>query len=150
MARSSEPEMLYDLNTEIRKAFTDLRNHSDREIGDLGLTTSMRAVLEDLHSGGMQTVPDIARGKNVSRQHIQQLADALVQDGFAVFQDNPGHKRSKLRAMTAKGAEAYAEIRGREMRALAEAGRSIDPDEVKASIATLRTFRRLLGESPVD
>lgn len=146
----SDPEMLYSLIVEIRKAFNDLKNYSDREIGDLGLTTAMRAVLEDLDSGGAQTVPEIARGKNVTRQHIQQLADALVDGGFAEFRDNPAHRRSKLLVMSEKGAAAFSEIRKREGRALMQACESIEDTQLKSSIATLRTLRRLLGERPVE
>ena len=150
MPTPSDPDMLYSLIVEIRKAFNDLKNHSDQEIGDLGLTTSMRAVLEDLDTGGVQTVPEIARGQNVTRQHIQQLADSLVAGGFVVYRDNPAHRRSKLLAMTQKGAATFREIRVRERRALSEACRSIDSTQLKSSIATLRMLRHLLGKRPVE
>src|SRR5690348_8726939 len=44
---------------------------------DVGVTAAMRAVLEALHERGAQTVPQIARSKKVTRQHIQALADKL-------------------------------------------------------------------------
>ncbi|WP_246043950.1 MarR family winged helix-turn-helix transcriptional regulator [Ruegeria sediminis] len=84
----------------------------------------MRAVLQALILKAPQTVPDIARAKGVSRQHVQKNMNALLEKGLVQAQDNPDHKRSGLYLPTPAGQELFAEIQAREdapMAALAEA-----------------------------
>jgi DNA-binding MarR family transcriptional regulator len=57
------------------------------------------------------TVPQVARAWWLSRQSVQRVADMLVKEGFAVFEDNPGHHRSKLLRITRQGHSALHTIR---------------------------------------
>lgn len=151
MTRSADPDQLYALITEIRKAFGELRTFSDGQIMDLGMTAAMRAVLEDLDKHGAQTVPDIARRKGRTRQHIQQLADALVKAGFAEFRDNPAHRRSRLLAQTKRGREVFSEIRRRERESLGQAAKHLDGSRIEATTDFLRELRKdLAGQTDRD
>jgi DNA-binding MarR family transcriptional regulator len=49
------------------------------------------------------TVAQVARTLHLARQGVQRLADVLVRDGLAVYQDNPAHRRAKLVRMTPQG-----------------------------------------------
>jgi DNA-binding MarR family transcriptional regulator len=60
-------------------------------------------LLRSLKLEGAQTVPQLARSRSVSRQHIQKLANEMLQDGVIELVDNPAHKRSKLLHLTPKG-----------------------------------------------
>ena len=68
----------------------------------------------DAVAGGAMTVPQIAKLKGVTRQHIQLLADALVAAGLAAVKENPAHRRSSLIALTEKGKRVFAKMRARE------------------------------------
>jgi DNA-binding MarR family transcriptional regulator len=57
------------------------------------------------------TVPQVARAWWLSRQSVQRVADVLVEEGFAVYEDNPGHRRSKLLRITSRGRSALRTIR---------------------------------------
>lgn len=59
------------------------------------------------------TVSHVARAMGLTRQSVQQVADALERDGFVVYRDNPHHKRAKLIALTNSGAKALAEVEAR-------------------------------------
>ncbi len=124
----------------VRSTFQHLKTLADAMHDDLGLTASMRAVLEYLVERGEETVPQIARSKNVTRQHIQQLADALVAAGFAEFIDNPSHKRSQFLRATAKGRSVFETARGREAKVLARIARTFDPEELDGTIITLKAL----------
>src|SRR5215475_810644 len=49
------------------------------------------------------TVAQVARILHLARQGVQRLADLLVRDGLAVYQDNPAHRRAKLLRITPHG-----------------------------------------------
>jgi len=46
----------------------------------------------------------------LSRQSVQRLADALVEDGLCSFLENPEHQRAKLLAPTKQGRNAIEQI----------------------------------------
>jgi hypothetical protein len=64
------------ITMEVRHLFQVLKALADSVHKDAGLTASTRAVMESL-ADRPRTVPDIARSKSVTRQHIQLLVDEL-------------------------------------------------------------------------
>ena len=110
-------------------------------------TLGMRGVLEYLLRNGSTTVPDIARSRSVTRQHIQILANDLLEQGLVVFEDNPLHKRSSIVTITKDGQRAIQRMRKRESQ-LYEATRfGINRDELKAAANTLKHVRDALKET---
>ena len=85
---------------------------------ELGMTSAARAVLELILLRGPSTVPDMARSRGVSRQHIQQQVDSLFERGFAQRLDNPAHRRSPMIALTDKGRALIQNMRADELNAL--------------------------------
>ncbi|MGR6967266.1 MarR family winged helix-turn-helix transcriptional regulator [Geodermatophilus sp. URMC 61] len=57
-------------------------------------------------------VAEIARrvGLGLARQSVQRVADVLVERGWAVYRDNPGHRRAKLLEPTAPGRSALRRL----------------------------------------
>jgi DNA-binding MarR family transcriptional regulator len=74
-----------------------------------GQTLARWLVLETIDAAPA-TVAQIARTMHLARQSVQRLADVLVRDGFAVYQDNPAHRRAKLLAITPRGRSALRTI----------------------------------------
>ena len=144
-ATDIDATLVEQLMWQIRRAFQDMARLGDRLHADLGLTAAKRTVLEALHHGGAQTVPAIARARNVSRQHIQQLADALVADGFAAFTENPAHRRSQLLSMTPKGSAAFSALRAREAAPVSEVAAALPAAQLKTCCETLIQFRDALA-----
>jgi DNA-binding MarR family transcriptional regulator len=56
------------------------------------------------------TVSDIARRLGLTRQAVQRLADLLVGDGLAAYENNPRHRRAKLLRITPTGLRRLREI----------------------------------------
>ena len=52
------------------------------------------------------TVAQIARTLLLARQGVQRLADVLVRDGLAAYEDNPAHRRAKLLRITPSRSDA--------------------------------------------
>lgn len=125
----------------VRRCFWLLGVVSDEMIADLGLTASLRAVLEHLNEFGPQTVPQIAREKAVRRQSIQALVNRLHELGLVSVRDNPIHHRSVLVAMTPEGKAVFRKIQARENPLLAELAESLDASDVKTTAETLASLR---------
>lgn len=138
---------LYELIVEIRRNFNYLRAFAEAMHADLSVTASMRAVMETIFDQGPQPVPEIARRKGVSRQHIQVNVDALCGKGLAILRDNPAHKRSPLVTLSEKGRSAFENIRAREALALEALAEGLPEKEVQAALKLLRTLRQRLEQS---
>jgi len=148
----TKTDKMVALTRAVRAAFNRLKALTDDLHGDLRITTAMRAVMETLSESGPVTVPQIARAKGVTRQHIQLLADALVKAGLAAVKDNPAHKRSSLIALTEKGKRAFAKMHAREAPVVQEMAWEFDERELERAIAVLerlaaRIDERLKGEA---
>ena len=111
------------------------------------LTAGLRGVLLGLEQGGPQTVPQMARLRPTSRQHIQVLVNRLRRLGLVLLEENPDHLRSRLVRLTADGERTVALIREREARLLALAAVPLGAAEVGSAAATLRAVRAALTES---
>ena len=61
-------------------------------------------------SGELLTVPQVARRLGVSRQNVQRIADLLVSENWASFEENPDHRGSPHLVLNKRGQAALAEI----------------------------------------
>lgn len=124
----------------VRRLFHVLSGTADRAHADLGITASMRTVLETLHERGPRTVPQVAREQGVSRQHVQVVVNGLLEAGLVECHDNPDHLRSPFVRLTAAGAKALDAIRRREARLLAELAKRIPGSDLKVTLKTLNAM----------
>src|ERR1044071_5881976 len=53
-----------------------------------------------------KTVPQIARRLGVTRQNVQRIADLLVKENWASFEDTPDHRASPHFVLTRRGRDA--------------------------------------------
>jgi DNA-binding MarR family transcriptional regulator len=107
-------KQLYAVFHEVRTCFNQMKSLAEQLHQDLGVNPSMRAVMEALSAKSPQTVPDIAKSKGVSRQHIQTVMNSLQKEGFVDTLDNPAHKRSSFFDLTSKGRKVFTKIKERE------------------------------------
>jgi DNA-binding MarR family transcriptional regulator len=145
-ALSSKESGLLDLLGQIRTCFNRLKLLAGQLHEDLGVNPSMRAVMESLQAEDRQSVPEIARAKSVSRQHIQTIMNALQKAGLVESLDNPAHRRSPLFTLTAKGRTVFREIRRREIVPLRRLAANLSPDSLARAAATLKRLSHDLGE----
>ena len=61
-------------------------------------------------SGGTLTVPQIARRLGVTRQNVQRIANVLVSEGCATFEENPDHQSSPHLVLNERGQTALAQL----------------------------------------
>jgi DNA-binding MarR family transcriptional regulator len=110
------------------------------------VTLGMRAVLEYLHTHGTAAVPQMARSRLVTRQHIQVLVNSLLESGLVAMAENPAHRRSGLVRLTDVGRRTFERMRRRE-RGLLEQVRLDRTRDVRRAAETLRAVREALGDA---
>src|SRR5215217_148938 len=91
------------------------------------------------------TVPQIAGAWWLSRQSVQRVADLLVDEGFAAYEDNPDHRRSKLVRITRRGSAALRRIRGAQRAWADELGARIGEADIRAANAILGRIVRAMA-----
>jgi DNA-binding MarR family transcriptional regulator len=136
---------LQEVITETIALFHMLRATGDAIHQELGVTSSMRGVLNSLAIHGPRTVPQLARMRPVSRQHIQKIVNALLSGGLVEYRENPDHKRSKLVQLTGRGSDVVEAMTEREHRILDGLDNQLDVLHLREAAQTLRSLRGLLS-----
>jgi DNA-binding MarR family transcriptional regulator len=113
---------------------------------DLDITVPGRAVLEFLERSGPSSVPDIARARDVSRQHIQTIVDSLAGGGLVERASNPAHRRSPLFALTPPGRAIIEQMHDRERKMISDRTAGISRADVVAATEVLAAVRLALHE----
>lgn len=150
-AQPADAGVLYEVILGVRAAFHRLARFADDLHADLGVTAAMRASLEHFARHGPATVPQVAAAKGVSRQHIQNVVNGLLDAGLVELRPNPAHARSSLVALSREGRALFDVIRARERFHLAELSRALEGTDLRATAETLRTLnRRLAGNAKED
>lgn len=130
---------------ETRKLFHSLAQASSELNQESGITASMRAVMEALYPDSELTVPDIARQKKVTRQHIQQIVNELLARSLVASLDNPAHKRSPLIKLSPAGLEQFSAIVDREQKLLQSLSHEFDEQHLALTADTLKSLRDYLA-----
>jgi len=129
---------------EVRLLFHRLTLTAEQLHAGEPITVGMRGVLEYLQRNGPATVPTIARQRQVTRQHIQTLVNALLGAGLVAADDNPAHQRSPLIALTAAGNRVITRMRRREQRYLERLDLPMSQPDLNSATQTLRALRDAL------
>jgi len=123
-----------------------LRSVTDNLHGRSELTSVCRGVLQDLARLGPRTVPQLARRRHCSRQHLQALINRLVTDGMAELLTNPDHRRSRLVQLTDRGRGAIEAMWRREEELVAALPVTFSETEVLAAVRVLQELKQLLPD----
>ncbi len=114
-----QEELLISVLRDLRLSFNLLKARASILHEDLGVNASMRAVMEVLSEHPEITVPEIARQRGVSRQHIQIIVNGLVGRGWVDTRPSPTDRRTYLISLSKAGVGLFEEIVRREKDELA-------------------------------
>jgi DNA-binding MarR family transcriptional regulator len=114
-----------------------------------GQTTARWQVLAAAENAPM-TVAGIARALRLARQSVQRVADLLVADGLASFDDNPAHRRAKLLSLTPAGLAALRTIQAAQRVWADEVGAAVGEAELRAASGVLDRLMRTLLEGGTE
>ncbi|HEV2270924.1 MAG TPA: MarR family winged helix-turn-helix transcriptional regulator [Steroidobacteraceae bacterium] len=92
-------------------------------------------------------VAQIARALGLARQSVQRIADVLVQEGLAKYQENPAHRRAKLLWLLPKGRAALRAIQAAQQPWADRLGAEIGETDLRRASAILQRLLRALAET---
>ncbi|MGE0556866.1 MAG: MarR family winged helix-turn-helix transcriptional regulator [Burkholderiales bacterium] len=138
-------QLVLALMSETIKTFHLLRAAGKR----IGAVTAAGAgnwgLLRSLGHEGPQTVPQAARARPVSRQHMQKLADQMAAEGMIEFIENPAHAKSMLMQLTRKGRTALTRLDQRIEMEAARLATGLNAAQLQSAVQGLREFRLKLA-----
>jgi len=117
----------------VPRLYSLLKALGDKMHADIGITVGMRALMSSLGSEEGRTVPELARERSVSRQHIQSVINELLAAGLAAAVRNPSHRRSSLLVLTDEGRRRLRMIDEREAEHLARIAPAVSHLELAAA-----------------
>jgi DNA-binding MarR family transcriptional regulator len=104
--------------------------------------------LRGLARFGAQTVPQLARTRGVSRQHVQEVVDALAADALVERAPNPHHARSVLVRATPRGEALVKQLDQIDQRVLHAAAGHLARADLTVTAKTLRAMREAFELEP--
>jgi DNA-binding MarR family transcriptional regulator len=116
------------------------RDYGEAIANTVGQTQARWQVLSAA-SADPHTVPQIARVLGVTRQNVQRIADLLVAEGSAAYQDNPDHRASPHLVLTRRGRATLETLTKAASGYHARLARKLSSSDV---VALQRGLRRLL------
>ncbi|MCK8498585.1 MarR family winged helix-turn-helix transcriptional regulator [Myxococcus fulvus] len=117
----------------------------DRLAAPSGLTSARWQVL-GVVDHEPAPVANVARSIGLTRQSVQQTADALEAEGFIEYEENPHHRRAKLMRLTPKGRERLREVEARQLAWANKLGGKLTAASLKTVVGTLREVREALEQ----
>jgi DNA-binding MarR family transcriptional regulator len=105
------------------------------------MSGALRGLLRSLDKHGEQTVPQLARDRSVTRQHIQPLVNQLAEAGYIEFVENPAHKRSPFARLTRQGKKTVDAMNRREHKLVSKSGIGVSDQKMREAAETLRKVR---------
>lgn len=92
------------------------------------------------------TVADVSRMFGYARQSVQRVADLLVDEGLAAFDENPRHRRAKLLRPTPRGRRVLDRINTAQTAWADAMGAAIGISDLEAASTVLDRVRLALRE----
>jgi len=133
--------------SELLPVYARLKALGNQNWSKQGVQPGVRySFLQLLAKEGSLTVPQIARMRGVSRQHIQELANEFSSDGLVEFLDNPKHRRSKLVGLTKKGQAEAVSSRENLEKLCARLSQGMTVGEIQTATRLLADLYVQLGE----
>ena len=114
-----------------------------------GQTLARWLVLETIQDKPA-TVAQIGRTLHLARQGVQRLADVLVRDGLAAYEDNPAHRRAKLLRITPQGRRALRTIQTAQAAWADALGAKIGEQELRQASILLDRVQQAVGRHAPD
>jgi DNA-binding MarR family transcriptional regulator len=95
-----------------------------------------------------RTVSEIGRRMGLTRQSVQRLADALVEDGFAKWEPNPRHQRAKLLTPTPRAFQAIRRVAARQHPWSSAVGDEVGERALRQAARALERVMTAMQEHP--
>ncbi len=107
-------------------------------------SSARRGILKTLSDEGPQSVPQMARAKTVTRQHVQALVNSLMEEGLVEISKNPAHRKSSLIRLTKAGERAVRDHTRREALLIMEVTPDVESMNLEGAYEVIHRVRAYL------
>lgn len=146
MSRDAKPRSLVPIIiADVYELAGRFRDYGEAIAQTVGQTQARWQVLSAA-SAEPHTVPQIARVLGVTRQNVQRIADLLVAEGSAQYQDNPDHRASPHLVLTKRGRATLDQLTSAAAGYHARVARALSASDVFAIQRGLRHLLAALSE----
>jgi len=101
---------LYEIIESSRVFMNQMNTLVDQIHKEKGVNSCTRGVMLILKSEGFQTIPQLARKTQRSRQYLQKTISNMQSKGLISLTSNPDHKTSSLVELTERGTQVLTGI----------------------------------------
>ena len=131
------------VHLQLQVLIEELHGHSE-------LSRACRGILQDLYRLGPRTVPQLTRGRPVSRQNVLMLVNRLITEGLAESMRNPEHKRSYLVRLTPRGKTLLEEMWSQERALLNDLDYDLSMEDLQVATHVLHRLWEALEKHQLD
>jgi DNA-binding MarR family transcriptional regulator len=148
MQHTKQGKMFTQIVLELFKLNGLLIAEGDQITQELGLSSARWKILGALAlSLHPMTVSQIANQMGQTRQSVQRLADAMQQDGFLDYHENPHHKRAKLVVLTSKGEKIYKLLEQKQIPWANSSSANISAGDMDVTLSVLKKMIKTYSAS---
>ena len=130
----------YEIIWLVRRLFQALAQASNQALTEHGITASHRAVMEFLYPEHRMTMSDVARKHNVTRQHIQVVANELIDMDLVEQHPNPASRRAPHLSLSKPGRKLFETIRMQEAALIDRIYREVSDRNAEVTRKTLQAL----------
>lgn len=146
MATSAPSVRLTELMLMVFRINGRLLEQGDRLVAPLGINSARWQVLGAVAMAGRPlSAPQIAEAMGITRQGAQKQLNRMIEEGLVEQRPNPRHLRSPLYALTARGADLYAQAIARNDIWAGSLAEAFSTAELEATLKTLQAFHSRLA-----
>jgi DNA-binding MarR family transcriptional regulator len=143
MELTPKGRLFNDILSELFRLRARLLESAEDIAARAGLTSARWQILGAVeHSPA--PVAHVARNLGLTRQAVQETADAMAREGLIEFSDNPDHKRARLIVPTARARRALDSLKPRQTQFAGLMGGRHSLDELQTTLEVLRKARTML------
>jgi DNA-binding MarR family transcriptional regulator len=139
----SKGRLYREILTEVFRFRVTLLEGAERVTAPLGLTSARWQVLSAVEDTPAP-VSHVARALGLTRQTVQEMADAMAREGLVTFVDNPHHKRARLMAPTTRARTVLDQLRPRQLDFANRMSASHSLAALRTTLEVLRTSRTII------
>lgn len=143
--RTPAGDALSELTVMIFRLNGQLLAAGDALAGSAGQTSAHWRVMAAVENRPM-SVAQIARGWGLARQSVQRVANVLVREGWAVYEENPNHRRAQLLVLTPKGRSALSKVQSAQRVWANALGEQLGEADLRQASAILSRLLRVVAE----
>jgi DNA-binding MarR family transcriptional regulator len=138
-SHSIDGTLLTELTRELARVQGQLDELAQLLAEPSNLTAARWQVLRAV-DGAPAPAAQVARAMGLTRQAVQQTADALEAEGLIQYRANPNHRRAKLIEATALGRQRLAAVQARQIAWANRLGKRLGRASLEASLGGIRTI----------